>query len=169
MINIVQGDLLDAKEKYIVHQCNCISQKSAHLAAAVFGRYPYADVYTGRVAPNNPGTILIKGDGKSQRYVINIFGQYYPGSPKFTNSSLDGSKIREKYFHQCLLELVKVQDLESVAFPYRIGCGAAGGNWKYYLGTLHNFSEFVKSEVFLYCLTEQDFKNAEMDYRSFQA
>ena len=29
MIEIVTGDLLEAKEKYIAHQCNCLTENSA--------------------------------------------------------------------------------------------------------------------------------------------
>jgi len=166
MLNFVEGDLLDAKEKYIAHQCNCVTKRAAHLAQAVFGRFPYADVYTGRTTPNKPGTIRIMGDGDSQRYVINMFGQYYPGSPKAINEgayNLDGKKIREHYFHQCLLRIYHMKDLESIAFPAGIGCGLAGGNWNYYFGTLKNFAKYVSEsknvKVVLYQLPDSHFKH----------
>lgn len=169
MIDIVQGDLLDAKEKYIAHQCNCITKKAAHLAAYVFDKCPYADIYTGRTTPDKPGTIIIKGDGDSKRFVINMLGQYYPGSPKYPNSTLDGPAIREKYFYHCLLRVAKIKDLESIAFPYKIACGAAGGNWKKYFGNINNFAKYVSNQgtkVVLYCLNDDDFKNAELEYKT---
>lgn len=171
MLNFVEGDLLEAKEKYIAHQCNCVTNRAAHLAQAVFTRFPYADVYMGRTEHSKPGTIDIKGDGVSKRFVINMFGQYYPGSPKDPNSALDGKKIREKYFHQCLLRIYHMEDLESIAFPYRVGCGAAGGNWTNYLGTLENFSRYMWSEdrdveVKVYCLTEYDYDVAQAEYKA---
>lgn len=165
MIEIVHGNLLDAKEKYIAQQCNCISKKAAHLAFDVFKRFPYADIYSTRPNTDKPGTIVIKGDGDSQRYVINMLGQYYPGSPKYPNSALDGSKIRENYFYKCLLEIAKIKNLESIAFPYKIGCGAAGGDWKHYFANLNNFEKYVSKQgtkVVLYCLTEQDYENAKL-------
>lgn len=171
MIEFVEGDLLEAKEKYIAHQTNCVTKRAAHLAKAVFDRFPYADVYTGRTTPNKPGTIRIMGDGNKQRYVINMFGQYNPGSPKAILDKLDGRKIREHYFHQCLLRIYHMDDIESIAFPYRIGCGAAGGNWTNYLGTLENFARYMWSEdrdipVRIYCLTSYDYKTAQAEYKA---
>jgi hypothetical protein len=145
MIEIVSGDIFDAKEKYLCHQCNCVTNKSAHLAKDVFARYPYADVYTSRTEHDKPGTIAIRGNGQDQRYVISCFGQYYPGKPKYPYSTLDGVEAREKYFHKCLLRIAMIPNLESVAFPWRIACGAAGGIWEHYLGTITNFANYVES------------------------
>lgn len=144
MIEIVTGDIFDAKEKYLCHQCNCVTKRAAHLSKDVFEHYPWADIYTGRINPDTPGTVIIRGDGKGQRYVANILGQYYPGKPKDPQSALDGSKVREKYFHRALVRLAKTPLLESVAFPWKIACGAAGGNWEHYLGTLENFAKYVE-------------------------
>lgn len=143
MIDIVTGDIFDAKEKYLCHQCNCITKRAAHLSKDVFEKYPYADIYAARQDPDEPGTIVIRGNGIDQRYVVNMLGQYYPGTPKYPTSDKDGTLAREKYFHQCLLALAKVPNLDSVAFPWKIGCGAAGGNWNHYLGTIKNFAAYV--------------------------
>lgn len=86
----------------------------------MFDKFPYADVYSNRTNPDIPGTISIKGNGVLERYIINLFGQYYPGSPKYPNSDLDGTKTREKYFHKCLLEIAKIKNLDSIAFPFKI-------------------------------------------------
>ncbi len=143
MIEIVTGDLFEAPEKYLVHQCNCVTNKAAHLAFDVFEKYPYADIYTARTEPDQPGHLIIRGNGKDQRYVAAILGQYYPGRPRFPKSTLDGIPAREKYFYHGLLRLAQVPDLESVAFPWRIGCGAAGGGWDRYLGKITNFAQYV--------------------------
>jgi O-acetyl-ADP-ribose deacetylase (regulator of RNase III) len=146
MIEIISGDLFNSTEKYIVHCCNCITKRSAHLAKTVFEHYPYADIYSGRTTPDTPGSIIIKGNGLDQRFIIAILGQYYPGKPKFPDSALDGRKIREKYFHKALIEISKIPNLESIAFPDHIACGAAGGNWEYYLGTISNFARHVEEQ-----------------------
>lgn len=143
MIEIVRDDLFASKEKYLCHQCNCVTNRAAHLSKAVFERYPYADIYAARKDPSEPGTIEIRGNGQDKRYVVNMLGQFFPGTPKFPDSTKDGTKVREKYFYKCLLALAKIPDLESVAFPYKIGCGAAGGNWDHYLGNIENFAKYV--------------------------
>lgn len=145
MIEIVSGDIFDSKEKYLCHQCNCITQRAAHLSKDVFARYPYADIYTGRQEPNRPGTIEIRGNGVDQRYVINCLGQFYPGVSKYPAGDKDGVAAREKYFHQCLLRIANIQNLESVAFPWKIACGAAGGDWNHYLVTITNFAHYVET------------------------
>lgn len=146
MLEVITGSIFDSKEKYICHQCNCITHRSAHLAKTVFDRYPYADVYTARTSPDLPGSIIIRGDGEDKRFIIALLGQYYPGSPKFPDSILDGKKARERYFHKALMAVARIPNLESVAFPYKIGCGAAGGDWNYYFGTINNFAQYVEKE-----------------------
>jgi O-acetyl-ADP-ribose deacetylase (regulator of RNase III) len=145
MIEIITGDLLDAKEKYILHQTNCVSNSgAAGIAAAIFEKYPYADCYKDRLEPSKPGTIDIRGDGKENRFVINLHGQVYPGSCKFPFSNLDGLAAREKHFHRGLLRVAQIKDLESVALNWRVGCGIAGGNWSHFLFTITNFSNHVE-------------------------
>lgn len=157
MITFVIGNLLDSTEKYIVHQANCVSHYAAGIADAIFSKYPHANIYTPRMKPDVPGTIIIKGNGTTERYVVNLLGQYQPGS--FDNeSSSDTEDDRKKYFHHALIRLAKIPDLESVALPAGIGCGIAGGNWEWYLGTIKNFSDYVEktqnAKVFIYCLPE---------------
>lgn len=158
MIEIVTGSLIEAKEKYICHQTNCVTKRAAHLAKTVFQAFPYSDIYTDREAPDKPGSIIIRGDGKDQRYVINMLGQYFPGSSKYTDSELDGTSIREKYFHRCLSEISKIPTLESVAFPFKIGCGAANGVWSHYYDLLIRFADYVEKQqgtkVVIYQLPE---------------
>lgn len=158
MIEIVRGDIFDSKDKYLCHQCNCVTNRAAHLAKDVFEHYPYADIYAPRTEPDIPGTIIIRGDGEDQRYVVALLGQYYPGSPKYPNSDRDGTVARQKYFHKTLLRLAAIPNLETIAFPWKIGCGAAGGDWEYYHGTIKNFATYVeaiqKAKVKIYRLEE---------------
>lgn len=44
-IKIVEGNLLDSKEQYIGHQCNCVTSHAKTLAEQIFKKYPYADTY----------------------------------------------------------------------------------------------------------------------------
>lgn len=150
MIEIVTGDLLNAQEKYIAHQCNCLTYKSAGTAKAIFDKFPHSNTYERRLPQEDksqikdiPGTIIIMGDGQEQRYVINMYAQYYPGRSKYPLSSLDGIPVRLNYFYKCLLRVAKIPDLESIAFPWRIGCNLGGGNWEHYLGTITNFANYV--------------------------
>lgn len=155
---VIQANLLEIDTKYIVHQCNCFTWVAAGLAQAVFEKFPYANIYKDRkpVGDENgkidkPGTIIIKGNGIEQRYIINLLGQYYPGRPKYKDSQKDGFKTRKKYFFSGLKEIAKINDLDSIAFPWQIGCGIAGGNWDEYKELIDKFAIHVKdrAEVFI--------------------
>src|SRR5947209_3337061 len=140
MIKLIENaDLLACNADYICHQANCISQNAAGLAYHIFKKFPYADVYKDRCnhQTDKPGINIIKGDGKKQRYIVNMMSQYYPGKsqncfdgPKYGNEYPDTFIYRLMYFTQCLDLLV--QDLSfsddygskkiTIAFPFKIGC-----------------------------------------------
>jgi len=151
---LIEGDLLDSDAQYIAHQCNCVTSRPAHLAAAVFARFPWADIYSPRAALQSnelplesevPGSIVIRGDGVDQRFVIAIIGQYYPSVPMFPQGRRDGIAARRGHFHQALLRILEIPDLESVAFPWCIGCGAAGGDWEgWYEPVLRGFARAAR-------------------------
>ena len=149
---IIEGDLLSCEETYLCHQCNCVTNRSAHLAKSVFSSFPYADIYSPRTEPDKPGTIILRGDGNSQRYVIGMFGQYYPGRCKYPDGKKDGYPARQGYFQSCLSQMEKLTG--SFAFPWRIGCGAAGGYWDDYLFDLREFEAEIEGDVTIYRLDQ---------------
>jgi O-acetyl-ADP-ribose deacetylase (regulator of RNase III) len=150
-LSFVDGDIIDSDAQYIAHQTNCLTSHAAGLAKAIFQRFPYADVYSARAASkmvDEPGSIVVCGDGIQQRFVINMMGQYYPGSNRiYPASELDGAQARLRYFYRCLHKISLLPDLSSIAFPYGIGCGMAGGKWDDYLFLLERFSEHVKDRA----------------------
>lgn len=138
-LTIVNGDLLYADETYLCHQCNCVTKRAAHLAWSVFDRYPYADTYEDRIKPSEPGTIsLMTTDSDEDRAIVNMYAQYFPGKSNPRNVSLDGYDARLRYFRSCLSYMESLEG--SFAFPFGIGCGAAGGDWKRYSPLLERFS-----------------------------
>jgi O-acetyl-ADP-ribose deacetylase (regulator of RNase III) len=144
MLKTITGDLLDATEKYIAHQTNCVSRgMAAGIARDIFDKYPYSNIYANRTKNETPGTIDIRGNGDDQRFVINMNAQHYPGSSRYSESAIDDLEYRRKYFHQCLLKISKIDNLESIAFPFKIGCGIAGGNWDHYLKMLETFAGYL--------------------------
>lgn len=147
MLEIITGSLLDAKEKYILHQTNAISTgKAFGLAKDIFDKYPYADCYADRTETSKPGTIDIRGNGKDNRYIINVHGQLYPGKCRYSQSNLDGLVARKTYFYHGLLRVSQLHDLESIALPWRISCGLAGGDWEWTLGTIGNMALFLEKQ-----------------------
>lgn len=159
MITIIDQNLLESPEQFIAHSCNCLTKNSAGTAKNIFNKYPYANTYVTRTQPSIPGNIDILGNGSSERWIINMYSQYYPGVPKYVNSQLDGVQIRKKYFYQCLLKISRISNLQSIAFPYKINCNLAGGDWNITFGQLKNFEKYVHNKfgtlIFLYCLNKE--------------
>lgn len=151
MIKIIEGDLFNSDAQYIAHQCNCVTHKSAHLARSMFMKFPWANIYSNRINyQDTPGNIIIRGNGQNERFVIAILGQIYPGKPKFS-SGIDCSLARKSYFYKALLKIREIPTLKSIAFPWGIGCGAAGGDWKFYLKQIEKFSSSllgVETEIY---------------------
>lgn len=167
-ITIIKGDLLEADDKYIAHACNATSRQASGLAYSLFTKFPYANIYKDRpqgkgfsqaiLESHAPGNIIVKGTGLKvdggTRFVVNCISMVYPGSPLVHNSLRDGYMAREKYFRACLMRMGAIPDLESIAFPYGIMSGLAGGDWKNYLTMLEIFDDEVnkrqKVKVSLY-------------------
>lgn len=134
------SDLLKSDAQIIAQQCNCTSKKAKGLSLAISQKFPYADFYSGRTSPSTPGTIKIAGKRKAnERYVLAMFGQINPGKPK--KSGKDTAENRVKYFKMCLDAIAKRKGVKSIAFPEKIGCGLAGGDWDVYLEILRKWAE----------------------------
>jgi len=147
---IVLGDLLECDAQYIAHQSNCVSRLSNHLAKSIFGRFRYADIYAERARGNYihiPGELYIRGNGEDQRYVINLMGQVLPGGPGTGNIGrlqiVDDAKTRLRLFSACLDKIAQIKKLKSVAFPWKIGCGAAKGNWEDYKALIDELADLI--------------------------
>lgn len=124
MVKIKTGDLLDAQETIIAHQVNCFGAAGG-LAAAVFDKYPVAESdYMQMVQRTKPWGILgfaqLTGQQKDGHIICNLFGQYQPGAdyrPDALEKALEilGAMAKEMGW--------------SVALPYKLSCGIAGGDW----------------------------------------
>ena len=128
----VTGDLLDFSiDNYIVHQCNCVTTTPKGLSQSIFAKFPDADIYS-------DGTIRKMGDIIIRGHVINLLGQYYPSKAKYPN---DNELLRIKAFKNGLNKIAKQITLTcNIAFPYKIGCGLAGGKWPVYEEMIKEFA-----------------------------
>ena len=100
-----------------------------------------------------PGTVgVYEIAPNAKKYVVNLYAQIYPGPPTGSHSSLttqdddDSSALRLELFEKCLKSLSKVnlqlfvsQPKISFAFPWRIGCGIALGDWNTYFKSIVTF------------------------------
>ena len=163
MIKIVNDDLLSAKEEYICQQTNCISVKPHGLSETIKKRFN-VDPYSIRRSLNGrniaieedrsiPGTIQVFDNAFGPK-IIAMNAQYGPGKPyKYNQKQEDSFEKRLIWFYTCLFEISKLNP-KSLAFPYNIGCGLAGGNWErdYYPAIKYFSEKFPKIEIVLYKL-----------------
>jgi O-acetyl-ADP-ribose deacetylase (regulator of RNase III) len=150
-VSIVSGDLLDATELYIGHQCNCItSGRGAGLAKVLFEKFPYANTYAQRKVPSEPGSYSVHGAGKDRRLIANFYAQYYPGKPKQRQDTKDQ---RLEWLISSMDRFVRECGPSEFALPYGIGCGLAGGNWETYHEALKKFAGDRNLKIRLYKLS----------------
>lgn len=129
---VLEGDVLNSPFQLIAHQVNCRGVMGAGLAKQIRQKYPklYKDYkeYCDRGANLGDCICNFTSDG---HYILNIFAQYdYGRDKKYTNyeAMYQAFKkgIQEFRFDAC--EARTVAQL-TIAIPYMIGCGLAGGDW----------------------------------------
>ena len=137
MISVINGDLLSSDAEYIVQQCGTNVNKAMGLSLAIIKKWPNCNFYKeSRV----PGTIVIK------ERVIGMMAQINGGKPK--NPETQYSRLL--LFLQCIEQLPSAK---SIAFPFGIGCGIAGGNWDNYYKVINSWSKkHPETQVFIYKL-----------------
>jgi O-acetyl-ADP-ribose deacetylase (regulator of RNase III) len=127
MIDVKYGDILDCKDGIICHQVNCMGVMGAGLALQIRCKYPkiYND-YSSMCMQNSTEILLenvqmcVDGDV----IVANMFSQ----------SDYDRDKNYTDYdaFDKCvkaIYDYMIENNKDTIYFPYKIGCGIAGGSW----------------------------------------
>jgi hypothetical protein len=165
-MEIVNGSILDATEKYIAHIVNAVSPQAGGLAHCIYRKFPYANIYSRRThpytptGPHSPGHITVHQDKKGGPSIINMITQHYPGPAVSVLALKDGGQAREKNFYRCLETITKIPDIHSIAFPYRIGCGEINqGNWDHYMALLSEFDRVMKDARVRVVLYRKDKEN----------
>ena len=77
------------------------------------------------------------------------FGKGRAGNQRILSPHRDTPREREQWFQHCLDELGTCDFYQNFAFPYKIGCGLAGGNWDHYFSMIHDFTVKYKKHVTL--------------------
>ena len=142
----------------IAQQCNCVTTTAKGLSASIAERFPYADFY--RDNPNRvPGTIEIRGgdDATRKRWICAMYAQYHPG--KATGKDGDTIERRKRWFTECLGRIARIKNLRSVAFPRKIGCGLAGGDWSIYRALIDEWVPTLTDGVKVYLVSNECFED----------
>ena len=139
-INIVNGNIFDTHCNIICHQVNCqgvmghgIAKQVKEKYEGVFNEYKrYCDAHADNREAMLGEALIVDVDygaavldwlvNKERKYIANIFGQLTYGTGLRTNykALVLGLEV--------VANFAKEHNL-SVAVPYKIGCGLAGGDW----------------------------------------
>lgn len=134
MIQVRQGSLLDACEKYICHQVNCMNAIGSGIAKQLCIKWP--QIKSGYHAFNagfrNPRDLLgqfCPVKVSDMQFVVNVYGQLGYGR--------DPSVVYTDYRALETAFTSMAQTLDgSFAFPYGFGCGLANGDWNMVLSLM---------------------------------
>lgn len=126
------GDILQSNEEIIIHQVNCKGVMGGGIALQIRNKYPevYAD-YHELCLSNNSSPYKRSSDllGNIQvckcsdgRTIINLFAQDGFGS--------FGIYTHYGALQKCLTKVGTEFIGKTVAIPYKMSCGLAGGDWE---------------------------------------
>lgn len=139
MITYYNGDILKSGADYICHQVNCKGIMGAGLALQIREAYPQLyDEYKNLcniMGANLLGQVNVyvtnnlKSDNHINTVIVNMYAQEDYGR----------NKVQTDYeaFESCVRQIINLSKINDVyvsgkpviAFPYKIGCGLAGGDW----------------------------------------
>ncbi|MGE7840657.1 macro domain-containing protein [Lysinibacillus sp. NPDC093712] len=148
MINIVKGDILNTDKEIIGHQVNCLGVMGAGLAKQIKSKYSETFFEYKKICDEHTDNRedlmghVYMAHNSNGKIIANIFSQLDVGR---NERKTDYKKLKEGLKKVC--KYAKENNL-SVALPYRIGCGLAGGNWNIVYKIID--SVFEEYEVTLY-------------------
>ena len=171
MVEIIEGNLLESDCKFIVHQVNCKRAMGRGIAGQIRQKWP--EVYewyctfidqeyaSGKVKKSSDllgkictqHILVPKGGFGTNIFVVNFFSQdeYYPRNKCHTD--YDAFRCCCKRLKETIKAL-KPFNPYTIGFPYKIGCGLAGGDWN----TVYNIikEEFADYSVKIFKLKEEE-------------
>ena len=165
-ITFINGDILHIQNvEAIVHIVNCLCTHSHGLSSQIAKQFPWSDIYAKRRSLLNRNLAVEEDRGKpgtivrySSPYyhtpdIICLLAQWDYGTAQNRRCRQippykDSSRERSLWFEQCLNELGQM-GVNSIAVPYKIGCGLGGQNWSEYLNILKQFSRRFDIEVLI--------------------
>ena len=141
MILTIKDNIINSKEEMICHQVNCKGVMGKGVALAIKNKYRYAYTQYKDFCKNKEvkdligrcNIVKVQSD-TNPKYIANMFAQENYGYGKcFTNYEA---------FEICILHVLaycNMMEIKSIAMPYKIGCGNAGGNWNIIYSLLEKY------------------------------
>lgn len=163
-IKVIEGNVLNQSVDVIAHQVNCKGVMGAGLALQIRTLYPGVyKKYQEMCAKYNSQELLgkVQGisvpvvrthiiDGKvdvftTQKHFANLFAQEFYGRDKrYTDYKALGKCLTS------LRDRMIVKGFKTLALPYGIGCGLAGGDWKIVYEIIRDVFTPVSDKITVY-------------------
>ena len=140
MIEIIEGNLLESGCTFICHQVNCKKVMGSGIAKQIRQKWPkvYEDycynidyMYENDFATKSSDLLgmITWTELEDSKYMMNFFSQdeYYPRNVCHTdyNAFTKCCRALKKFIEEYKLNKNNIV----IGFPYKIGCGLAGGDW----------------------------------------
>lgn len=161
MIAYKKGDLLESNCDIICHQVNCKRAMGRGIAGQIRQKWPkvYEDycynidrMYNGDFASKSSDLLgmITWTELENGKYIMNFFSQdeYYPRDRCHTDYEAFTNCCRtlKKFITEYNLDKSKT----IIGFPYKIGCGLAGGNWDIVSAIIEREFEGYEVEIYVY-------------------
>lgn len=150
MIEYIQGDIIKAFEELdnvvLCHIDNCNSLYKAGFAKILYNKYPKA----------NPNSVMsqyfgdiIKNYIEDNKYIINLYSQYYPGKPSDKLGKYQGFELPDNYnnrikaLEHCLYQITEIISEDYIIIMPLIASGLAKDTTKEYSSDLDYFKRYI--------------------------
>ena len=137
MTEYIKGDLLETDAPIICHQVNLQGVMGGGLAYAIATKYPEIDEMYRKYPYKQLGRVCFAGT--NNLWVANCFSQEENFDTNY--QALKGCLNRVKEF----MDTIKV---DTVAIPYKYGCGIANGDWNKVLSIFEEI--FADKKLLIY-------------------
>lgn len=137
MITYKKGNLLESSCAIICHQVNCQGVMGAGIAKQLRDKYSgLYEAYRCLVEKNGKENCLGRVfffQPASGRIIANMFAQFHYLPRTVVNTDYKAFReccksIKDFVLERAQIESCSVGDIK-IGFPYKIGCGLAGGDW----------------------------------------
>ena len=156
MLYEVEGDLV-AEDKYNIfcHQTNCHGVMGSGIARQIAVRYPAVAARDKDYCRlHNPLGTMLPVRVQPNRVCVNLYGQYnYGRGQRFTDYRALQTAL---YALASRLNKSNIPEDWVIGFPYRMGCGLAGGGWNHVRPMIEDFAKRVMQDVYIVHLSERE-------------
>jgi len=155
MIEYIKGDVIKAFKEHqgsccLMHQENCQSLNKAGFAKSLYDEFPEAN--PNKVMSQYFGEYLLKSikeKSEYKKFIINLYTQYYPGSPSNKIAKINGYELTDNFNNRinalknCLKRLNWVLNEDNTIFIPLIASGLAKDKTKNYISDLDYFQKYI--------------------------